>query len=130
MAQERYKGHVCRLQRGEVTDRSGNLMRNDWRMNWRNGRARRGTEERQDRGVNMLPRVQKLYIINTPLMRQMYGDCASALPALYFLYLSAELTFRHHFDNSSCLSQNFTVMTFVFNHIVNRQCGWLAMPDH
>lgn len=57
-------------------------------------------------------------------------DYVSASTTLSFLQLSADLTFMRHVDNVSCLSQNFTVMTFVFDHIINRQCGWLAMPNH
>lgn len=35
-------------------------------------------------------------------------------------------TLRHRVDKASCLSQDFTVMTFVLDHVINRQRGWLA----
>lgn len=38
----------------------------------------------------------------------------------------APTTLRHRLDKASCLSQGFTVMTFVLDHVINRQRGWLA----
>lgn len=64
-----------------------------------------------------------------PMRTELYEKTRSRSNELY-PFVAADPTSTHRDDRVSCLSQNFTVMTFVLEHIINSLCVWLAMPNH